>query len=313
MRNQDVAHKFFYDRNGSFERASMTTSYEYNKFYSYSTCIGEITKDINGDDICIISRNNFSSTTSKHLSELRCACPMNMVYLPQGMGRYEFTAIDVFRALKGNLEYYSKEKLTQKANREGLTDNFEMLQDCLRLQKFESLFDDVRKVLDEYRELYNTINSPEKLKDLKEKLAKIEREKQAQLKKELDTLLNTHSYTDLIKFAYSDFSFDDVTADNYEMIKTQKSKLRKYFNPKNELSFIWADGDYIKTSQHVSVDRKESTVLLKLWLNNKLKHGMKISYYTVLQVMDKFVKIGCHKIPVENLRALASELRLIGV
>ena len=313
MRNSDVAHKFFYDRNGSFERASMTTSYYNNKFYSYSTCIGEISTDINGNEICIISDDNFSSTTSKHLSSLRYACPMNIVYLPQNMGNNEFYALEIVRELARNLEYYSKSKLTQKPNREALTHNFEMLEDCLRLQKFTQYTDEINNTLNQYKDLVNSINSPEKLKEYKEKQAKIEREKQAKLKKELNTLLDIHSYIDLIKFAYSDYSFDDVTADNYEMIKEQKSKLRKYFNPKNELSFVWIDGDYIKTSQYISVDKKEATVLLKLWLNDKLKHGMMISYYTVLQVMDKFVKIGCHKIPTENLRALASELRLIGV
>ena len=313
MKNQDVAHKFFYDRNGSFERSSMTVSYYNNKFFSYGTCIGEISTDINGNEICIISRNNFSSTTSKHLGELRYACPLKKYYLPQGMGNSSFYADDVYRALRGSLEYYSNSKLTQKANRESLTDNYEMLQDCLQLSKFEKYFDDIKKVLAEYSDLYNTINSPEKLKDLKEKLAKAEKEKQAQLKKELNTLLNTHSYLDLIKFAYSDYSFDDVDFNNYEKIREQKAKLRKYFNPKNELSFAWVDGDYMRTSQHVTVDKKEATVLLKLWLNDKLKHGMKLSYYTVLQVMHDYVQIGCHRLPVENLKAIAHSLNLIGV
>ena len=87
-----------------------------------------------------------------------------------------------------------------------------------------------------------------------------------------------------------------------------RAKLRQYLNPKDDLSFIWFDNDLVRTSQHITVNRKEVEVLLKLWKRGQLKHGMTISYYTVLEVMENYVKVGCHKIPVSNLDALLNQM-----
>lgn len=303
MQNSDVAHRFFYDRQGSFNRWSMNVSYNNDKYWSYGTVIGKITQDINGNNVFILSDDTFSNTTAKHIGELRAACPYYDIYrLPQRMGNTDFYDNQTIETLKSNLEWYAKAKLTQKPNREGLTHNYNMLQSTLQLKDFKEQHKAIKKILKSYETLYNSVNDPEKLKELKELQAKREKQQKAKLKRELNKVFNKYSYLQQIQYAYTN---DLTLSDNDKEIK---AKLRQYLNPKNDLSFVWFNGDFCKTSQHITVNKNEAITLLKLWQHNKLKHGMTISYYTVLEVMDKYVKIGCHKIPTENLQALAAEL-----
>jgi len=298
MQNCEVAHSFFYDVNGSFDRRSMTVSYSHGKYFSYATCIGEITQNIEGRTVCIISDNNFSMTTAKHLNELRSACPYAVYYLPQYQGSSQFYRDDVIKHLTDNLDWYSKSKLTQKPNREGLSHTYNMLKRTLELEKFKDKFKEIKKVLKEYEKIYNAVNNPEELKKYKEIQAKREKAKQAKLKRELNKVLNTLPYLEILQNTYGYFGFESEL----------KSKLKQYLNPKKELSFVWFDGEYCRTSQGITVQKEDVIRLLKLWQHNKLKHGMTISHYTVLEVMKNYVKIGCHKIPIENIQALLNSL-----
>lgn len=301
MQNSDVAHRFFYDRQGSFNRWSMNVSYNNDKYWSYGTVIGKITQDINGNNVFIISDNTFSNTTSKHIGELRAACPYYNIYrLPQHMGNNDFYINETLETLKKNLEYYSKAKLSQKPNREGLTHYYNMLENTLQLQDFKEQHKTIKKILKSYESLYNDVNNPEKLKQLKELQAKREKQQKQKLQRELNKVFKNYDYLTILKNTY----------DYYNSIfeSELREKLKKYLNPHNDLSFVWFDNELVRTSQSIRVDKKEAIALLKLWEHGKLKHGMTISCYTVLEVMDKYVKIGCHKIPVENLQALSKEL-----
>ena len=301
MQNREVAHRFFYDLEGSFERNSMTVSYYTGKYYSYGTVIARIAETIEGETVCIISDNNFSITTAKHLGEIKAACPFRKYYLPQARGNSDFYASEVVERLKNDLEYYSTAKLTQKANREGFSHTFKMLQDTLDLKMFESLFEKIKKLIVEYTDLFEKINNPEEVKNLKE----IQQAREAEKQKRLKTTLKEHiEKFDIAELAYLAYS-------NQTVVDTDlRNKLKDYLNPHKDLSFIWFDNDFVRTSQHITVNRKEVEVLMKLWKKGQLKHGMTISHYTVLEVMSDYVKVGCHKIPVENLKALLNQLKV---
>ena len=297
--NFDVAHSFFYQENERFDKNYMNVSYNDDTFYSYYTAIGRKIKTRDNKNILLVADNYFSSTTCKHISNLISACPYDYIRVPQKYGNHYMELSKIIEYIKENLEYYSKEKMTRKENRTAFSKHYEML---IELNK--KVIDIDNDLLEKYNELYNTINNPEKLKLERQKQKQIEKEQKAKLKFELNNLLTTRHYSDLVKFAYSDFWFNDTSIEDYNKQKELKAKLRKYLNPKNEYSFCWFNDDKVITSQCVRVDRKEAETLLKLWQHKKLKIGMKISYYTVLSIKDKFVKIGCHTIPTENFEAL---------
>ena len=292
MQNSDVAHLFFYNC-GNFYRRSMTVSYENNKYFSYSTCIGKITTTKEGQSILLISRNKFSTTTAKHIGELRAASPYyNYLELPQETGHSDFYPESVLRSLYSDLEYYSNQKMTLKANREGFTEAFYTLKELCNIDGFDV---DMLK-LEEYQPLYDTITNPEELAKYKAKQAALEKKKAKELKKQLESFISKYDIAALARMAYTSGYFEE------------KAALKKYLNPKNELSFIWFDGELVRTSQNITVNRKEVEALVKLWNKGKLKKGMTISHYTIIEINSEFVKVGCHKITTENIKALFNQM-----
>lgn len=292
MQNSDVAHSFFYHC-GNFYRRSMTVSYENNKYFSYSTCIGKITTTKQGQSILLISRNNFSKTTAKHIGELKAASPYyNTLELPQESGHSDFYPECVLRTLYNDLAYYSNQKMTQKANREGFSRAFYTLTELLNIDDFDV---DVSKI-EQYQSLYDTINSPELLAKYKAQQIAIEKKKAEELKEQLKDLLSKYDFAALAQMAYTRGYFEEKVA------------LKKYLDPQNDLSFIWFEGETVRTSQGVTVNRQEAEALLKLWSKGKLKKGMTISYYRIIEINSAFVKVGCHKIPTENIKALLNQM-----
>lgn len=299
MRNVDVAHNFFYYEGDTFSRSSMSVSYRNNVFYSYSTAIGQITEDRQGRKVCIISNDGFSSTTRKHISELRWTSKYTKYYLPQHIGNREFYPRDIVKKLSENLKYYSESKLTQKPNREHFTETYLMLQSTLELKMFKEYDKDIKKVLKQYKTLYEDINNPEKLKKIKEIQLERAKKEKAKLARKLKEHINKYDVAQLARIAYEGLGLG--------LDAEIRRSIRQYLNPNNDLSFVWFSDDKVCTSQHISVDRKEATALLHLWERGRLKHGMTISYYTVLEVRNDYIKVGCHKIPVSNLLALLEQ------
>ena len=110
----DVAHEFFYQTGNKNYTFGGTCSFYENTFFSYSTCIGEITEDINGQRVLLISDNNFSHTTSKHLSALYNASPFYDIYtFYQDYGNREFYTNEILKVIKNNLQ---PSKFTRKEN-----------------------------------------------------------------------------------------------------------------------------------------------------------------------------------------------------
>ena len=185
-----------------------------------------------------------------------------------------------------------------------------MLKNMLLIKKFQGYKKEIIQLLKDNVKTYQLITNDVKLKEYKKQKALIQKEELKKVKEKLQNLFNKHNYLDLVKFTYTDFYFNDDLLKAYKLQREFKSKLNQDFNPKNDLSFIWVEGEHVKTSQHITVDLKEVIALLKLYLKGKLKLGMKISYYTILEIKPNYIKVGCHKIPMENINALIDYLGL---
>ena len=96
-----------------------------------------------------------------------------------------------------------------------------------------------------------------------------------------------------------------IKFDDYSKTKAMQNKVRKALNPNNDLSFVWIENEYnVRTSKNIRMNMDIVKTGLKLWKHNKIKHGYKVDFYTVLEVRKDYIQIGCHKIPTENIQAL---------
>lgn len=311
--NRDIAHAFFYQEGESYKKHYRTCGFEDDTYFSYATAIGRKYKTDDGYDCLLYSNESMSHSTGKHLSYLRCACPFGMnISVPLRYGRSYIRLYDIVDDLIGNMYFYFDRKLTQKANREGfsyayrtlkiLVENFSKHSEFTRLRTL----DDIKSELAKFKDLYEDLNDETKLAELKKRQAKIDRESAQKLKEELKDLLKDFGYLELLHWAYGYGSNCNPDL---------RKRLREYLNPKEELSFVWVDHDdpdrsLCITSQGVCMDTNEVNIALRLWLAGKLKRGMKIGYYTVIDIQPSFVKVGCHKIPVKNLKELAKYLEI---
>ena len=288
MANTEAAHAFFYSEGGFYNRRT-PEAFCNDLFFSYSTCIAKKTRTKDGRKILLLSKNKFSSTTSKHIAALKYACYWDIIEIPQQIDRNNFDSEEVLNTLYSDLKYSADTNLALKRNREEFNYNYETLQSLKNVEGFKV----DSKILRKYKSTYERINNPEELAKLKAKQRAAEKKKHEQLKIKLNRLIKNNNMSELAKLAYSYESFE------------QKADLKKYLNPNNNLSFIWFDGDFVKTSQGVKVERQEVETLIKLWQLGKVKHGMMVGQYTILEITTEFVKVGCHKIPIQNIQELA--------
>jgi len=293
MNNSQVVHAFFYqEKTGKTNGKAPSCHFENEKFFSYGTIIGQIVKGKNNKNILITSYNSHSNTTAKHLSALRYACPYDIVELNTIRGQSSFY---IEEQVKKSLEYlseYDENLFSKKDNRDEFTNKYESL------EKINNLLYNV-KFTKKIKNKYESIHDESKIKELKSKIKEKQKKEHEKLEKELKSYIKNNNFSQLCGLVYSRFS----TIDN-----KLKAKLKKYIQPDNDVSIIYFNGDYLKTSQNIKVDKVEACVLIRLWKNNKLKHGMTILGYTVLEVNKDFIKVGCHKITTDNLNKLYNEM-----
>lgn len=295
MDNQQVCHNFFYSGfNETYRPHYMNIGYKNEYFFSYNTAIGKVVKSKYEERILLISENDFSNTTRRHIGLLWNACLFSKIEVICERDIDHFSIADCVYNLLEALKSYSVSDFTRKPNRESFIRRFSNLNELLYNFDF-SFTTEQKELYKELQQVYNDLQNSDAVKKIKQK----EREKKQNALKEFKELIKNNNIVDLAEMAYSRYSQLDYQ---------QKVKIKKKLNPLDNLSFVWFEDGYYKTSQGVRVSKLEGNILLTLFDKGKLKHGHKIDCYTVLSVDKDYVKIGCHKIPVENLKALCEQL-----
>lgn len=292
MTNWDFCHQFFYDDFTSYKGYG-NMHYDSDKFYSYSTIIGKVIERKQGN-VLLISKETFSATTSKHISYLKQACPFGyaIVKVPVDIGQYDIDPNKLPEEFCSELDSYAKQGFTTASVRNEFRDTLDAMEHLVELGIIK-----VRKTtIKKYEKLWTDNTDPEKLKQEKAKKAAATRKANEKLRKELANTLSNVSYLEQIEMAYSYWS-------NCEF----KDKLKKILNPENKWSFIWKTDSGYETSKGLRLDAEDIDVALRLYKHGKLKHGMKIDKYTVMEVTADHVTVGCHKVPVENIKAIMED------
>ena len=141
--NETIAHAFFYE-NGDLIKNHLHLWKSNGVIYSYATPIAIIEKDKNNNDILILSSNNMTHTTGRHISYVRRAAPCNIVYYPFFYGNYFSDFYDIRRDLIDSLEKYKS-----------LSDSYE----CEQFIKYFKSLEDLNEYfdLDEYLKKYELL------------------------------------------------------------------------------------------------------------------------------------------------------------
>jgi hypothetical protein len=292
---------------------------QYPVIYSYATPIAIIEHDVNNNLILLLSSNCMSNTTAKHINYIRRACPFDVVYYPFTYGNNIKDFAGIKKDLIDNLDYYKKlENVNDCKNfiswfevLTNLNDYFDLEDEAGAYKpefiKASELLPEVKKK-ESLAKRQATIKENLEIKNKFENMTAEEFENISYLSKKeqkfiknnpdiiLNKLENKYNYLDLIKAIYTR-SF------SYNLAKLIKASLND-----DNYSFIWVDDNNIKTSRGITQKIEDIKPFFKLWKAGRLKHGIKIDCYTVLEVTKDFVKIGCHKIPVKNLDAVYNVL-----
>jgi hypothetical protein len=81
-------------------RCPAAMTFEGRKFYSYATCVAEIVKH-DGKTVFMVSRDNYSSSTSRHLSDIRSAIRGEMTFHVPGVEQGRSNIADLPRIFEG--------------------------------------------------------------------------------------------------------------------------------------------------------------------------------------------------------------------
>lgn len=302
MKNIDIAHEFFYTNFNKHKRFN-NLGYSNNLFYSYSTVIGAVVEGKDGSKILLVSETSMSPTTGRHIANLISACPFNYLRVPMQYGKSSFSLIDCLNDIATNLDNYSNSKLSLKANRKGFIESYKQL---LFINDYIKEVD--LNIIECHREMYSLLNNSDEIKILKAKLREKAKQNKIKAQEELNRLLDSYSYLDLVEFVYDNMN-STIKFDDYYKTKSMQDKVKKALNPNNDLSFVWIENDYtVRTSKSIRISIDVVKTGLKLWKHNKIKHGYKIECYTVMEIRKDYVQIGCHKIPMNNIKELYDRL-----
>lgn len=317
--NHEIFHKFFYAGETENAKGRASVSFYGRKFKSYNTTIGIKTPGKDGRPVLLIADSSFSNTTSAHLSALRAACPYpadHIIDVPFELGDYWYDDNKgiqdlLYRFINQLSDYEWKlDRLRYTENRRNflrIYSNFlrflELVvpkrPDKAILQKIEEIATIARETED--RKKRNDLISgwTSKREVAAKRKAAAEKRKHAELLKQFKDV----SYLDKIRIAYWENFRPEVPHET-------RAILRRIFNPDNSLSYVIPElsDACVITTQGVSMDCNTVRTLLKAWKAGRVKVGQHIGPYTLMELTSSHVKIGCHKIPMQNIRELYSVL-----
>lgn len=301
--NMQIFHNFFYYTDKT-ERGKSATHYSKGNFFSYGTQIGLLYSG-NGRPVCFIADNNFSRTTAAHISALARACPHPIIRVPfEYEDDFSSNPDNALETLKSrflsDLKSYAPENFTRKPARDGFNEklhHFRAFLECtgekipLREQR---VLETLETAADETPE--SKTRRAEAARKRAEKTRKENERKARELKKILKKW-NVCTLTEKARFAFQEKAAPEVS-----------EKLRKLLRADFPgFSFAWIDGNTIKTSQGVTMELATAQRAYSLFTAGKLASGMHIGPYTIREIASEFVRIGCHKLAMQNITEIASE------
>lgn len=320
MARQDLFHNFFHGGRDHYSGSSV--SFTDNRFYSYATVIGIKLTDDEGEEWLMTSYWNMSSTTCKHLYALRAACPHdNIMSVPMYYGKVVYDANDIaynFRHWAENINENAFKKRDNRLEFISIHKNWIRFRQRFRsvLDKHEwflrvnSLLDDYRKIADGMEEHLEALRKKQEartdaeIEAMREKRRLAEERRQARIEEKTAAIM-AMPYLKRVRLLYDIRAIDErpyhISKDAWVLAQQKmrdSGEARAY-------SFMWPEGEGVRTSQRVYVPSDDVKKAILLHVRTRHVLGAKIGGFTLVDINDKAVRVGCHLIPMENVKAMA--------
>lgn len=317
--NMKIFHKFFYAGETENAKGRASVSFYGNKFKSYNTVIGVRLDAKDGNPVLLVSSAYFSDTTSAHLNALISACPYpadRIIYVPFELGDCWYDdnkgIQDLLRRFVNKFSDYEW-KIDQLKYAKSRRDFIRTYYNFFRFLELVAPKRPVRSILQKIEELAVIANETEDRKKRNELISGLTAKREAAAKRKAASEKRKHAellkqfsdvpYLDLIRIAYWERFRPEVPHET-------RAILRRTFNPDNSLSYVVPElsGEDVITTQGVSMDCRTVRALLKAWKAGRIHAGQHIGPYTLREIKPGYAQIGCHKIPMQNIRELYSAL-----
>ncbi len=307
--NATEAHAFYYrgvDRGESHAYSGCTLSYDGDTAYSYSTAVARViparghrkavTEDV-GSGLTLVPCHTISSTTARHVSLLRGASPFGVVRVPIPRGGRSITPESVRDGLLEWLAAASK-GLNRADGRRQFNDLLEARRALLERGGADWEKAMGAKAFARYagmdvagiaREIHakRTAEAAKKAKRTRETYRKY-----------LDGKTGAE-YLDVVRAVF-DHSYGGRLS---RMPENERQLLKRRLGAADS-SFVWLDGDLVRTSKHVAVPVREARAAMHAWEAGGDMRTFKVGGYRVVKYTGGVVQIGCHSIPRANVLAL---------
>lgn len=309
--NREIFHRFFYAGDDESGRAKSNTSFDGWEFKSYRTTTGVKTPGKDGRPVLLIADSSFSRTTGEHISALRAACPYpssHIIHVPFTWGdvwyKREYCIDDLLHRFIDRLSNWEVDRLKYAESRRNFLRVYGDFSSFLELVAPKRPAKAVMQKIEELAAIANETEDRKKRNELISGLT-AKREAAAEKRKPAEFLkqFSDVPYLDLIRIAYWDRFRPEVSHET-------RATLRGIFNPGNSLSYVVPElsGEDVITTQGVRMDGRIVRAMLKAWKAGRVSVGHHIGPYTIHEIKPGYVKIGCHKIPMQNIRELYSAL-----
>jgi len=315
--NRQVAHEFYYRGVDHGERRSYSgcsISYAADRAYSYSTVVAAVVprKGFTAEDVTtarpetgltLVSFDSMSSTTSRHIGYLRHASPFEAVGVPMNYGGCHMTP----EILRNNFLEELGRSAKGLTRREGRT-RFTWLVGALKTVREKAAEPWAKELRDRRFSKYLKIDVSKEAEALRaagrKKAAKAAAETRAILAKYVKERKGG-DYCEFMRALFDGW----YRGRKYAFDNAIRAKLRSRLC-KSDAAYVWPDEErgLVCTSRSCSVPLQEARVMLKAWAAGKDLRTQRIGAYTVLSATGSVIRIGCHRIPRENIVALYEAL-----
>lgn len=310
-----IFHKFFYAGETENAKGRASVSFYGKTFKSYNTTIGIKTPGKDGRPVLLIADSSFSNTTSAHLSALCAACPYtssHIIRVPFDWGdRWYDLDICIADLLRRFIDRLSNWKIDQLKYAESRRDFLRTYYNFSGFLELVAPKRPARAILQKIEELAVIADETEDRKKRNELISGLTAKREAAAKRKAAAEKRKHA--ELLK-QFSDIPYLDKIRIAFfrpeGVDETARAALRSIFNPDGSLSYVVPElsGEGVITTQGVFMDCHTVRALLKAWKAGRIHAGQHIGPYTLREITPAYVQVGCHKIPMQNIRELYSAL-----